>query len=373
MTLRLLALDFDGTKLASARMDVNNIDVEDSNPDVVAIRRAATPPGASASREVMWQLANWVAEGAVIDAVGVSFGGPVDATCGVVRASLHVRGWTTIRSPRRSPGGMASRAPCTTTRTRAHSGSSDRDRALSCGRPVRHCQHRRRRGSRPRRAPVYRRPWVVRRTGAPLRVRERPAVLLRASGLPGSDRERPVHRPQRVARPAPTRNPLRASVGADRSDAVDLAGLDARAVVAAAQCGDEVALAVLAEAGRALGIGLAAAVIVCDPAAIVLGGGVIKSGEPLLGPARAVLRERAFAEPPQLLTSTFDLEAPLYGAAAAVDVVAPPAAAPGRTPPIMRASFGSIPSSAQATRNNVCSGFSLPCSQDSVNRSTRPP
>ena len=68
---------------------------------------------------------------------------------------------------------------------------------------------------------------------------------------------------------------------------------------------------------------IAAAVLLCDPAAIVLGGGVIKCGEPLLGPARAVLRERAFGELPELLTSALDRDAALYGAAAAaVDLLA---------------------------------------------------
>jgi len=110
---------------------------------------------------------------------------------------------------------------------------------------------------------------------------------------------------------------LRASAGAD------LAKLDARMVAETARQGDEISLAVLAEAGHALGIGLAAAVLLCDPAAIVLGGGVIKCGEPLLGPARAVLRERAFGELPELLTSALDRDAALYGAAAAaVDLLA---------------------------------------------------
>jgi predicted NBD/HSP70 family sugar kinase len=64
-------------------------------------------------------------------------------------------------------------------------------------------------------------------------------------------------------------------------------------------------------------LGLAAAVLLYDPAAIVLGGGVINSGEPFLEPTRAVLRERAVGDLPEMLISKLAFEAPLYGAAAA--------------------------------------------------------
>jgi glucokinase len=84
-----------------------------------------------------------------------------------------------------------------------------------------------------------------------------------------------------------------------------------------ARRGDEIALGMLAAAGRALGTGLAAAVLLCDPGAVVLDGGVVSSGEPLLGPARAMLRERALGGPPELLMSALAPQAPLYGAAAA--------------------------------------------------------
>jgi glucokinase len=84
-----------------------------------------------------------------------------------------------------------------------------------------------------------------------------------------------------------------------------------------ARRGDEIALGVLAAADRALGTGLAAAVLLCDPGAVVLDGGVVSSGEPLLGPARAMLRERALGGPPELLMSALAPQAPLYGAAAA--------------------------------------------------------
>src|SRR5262249_20241350 len=92
MTLRLLALDFGGTKLAAARID---IDTERINEpcEVVTVRRAATPDDAPSSRTVIQALADKVSCGAQFDAVGVSFGGPVDTARGVVHVSRHIRGW----------------------------------------------------------------------------------------------------------------------------------------------------------------------------------------------------------------------------------------------------------------------------------------
>ena len=56
---------------------------------------------------------------------------------------------------------------------------------------------------------------------------------------------------------------------------------------------DEVALSVLREAGRWLGVGLAGFVNVFEPEVVVVGGGVMGAGELLLGAAREEVRWRA--------------------------------------------------------------------------------
>jgi glucokinase len=334
MTQRLLALDFGGTKLAAARIDVDDnadeVDGKNGDADVVAVRRAPTPPDASSSRELMWRLADGVAEGAAVDAVGVSFGGPVDATRGVVRRSLHVRGWDDY--PLARTVSQRYGVPCAV-HNDANAGALGEQRwgagrgladvlyvtvstGVGAGLVLDGRLHTGAHGSSGELGHL-----LVSENGPPCSCGRRGCLEAIASGPSIARAARDALR----ARPGHG-DLLRAGVDADpdRPDAAEDAEPDARAVAAAAQRGDDVALAVLAEAGRALGIGLSAVVIVCDPAAIVLGGGVIKSGEPLLGPAREVLRERAFAEPPQLLTSAFDFEAPLYGAAAAAaDAVAP--------------------------------------------------
>lgn len=71
----------------------------------------------------------------------------------------------------------------------------------------------------------------------------------------------------------------------------------AREVVAAAQAGDERALAVLETTGTALGIGIANVVLAIGPARVVVGGGVAQAGDLLLEPARRELFRRVRVMP----------------------------------------------------------------------------
>ena len=57
--------------------------------------------------------------------------------------------------------------------------------------------------------------------------------------------------------------------------------------------GDAAARAVLARSGAALGAGLVGLVNAFNPEVIVIGGGAVRGGELLLGPAREVVAERA--------------------------------------------------------------------------------
>ena len=67
--------------------------------------------------------------------------------------------------------------------------------------------------------------------------------------------------------------------------------------VEAAQSGDERARAALEQAGRALGIALANAVLLLAPERIVVGGGVAGAGDLLLDPIRDELRRRVRVAP----------------------------------------------------------------------------
>jgi glucokinase len=94
--------------------------------------------------------------------------------------------------------------------------------------------------------------------------------------------------------------------------------------------GDEAARSVLAEIGRRLGYGLAGVVNVFNPEVIVIGGGAIAAGELLLGPARAVVLERALPparETVRIVPAHFGDESGMLGAALlALDTLIPASA-----------------------------------------------
>ncbi len=85
----VLGLDFGGTKLAAGIVDIQS-------GTVVATQRCPTPAGgASTGFVAMMALGNALrAQVATpIHAVGVSFGGPVEADGRTVRLSMHIPGW----------------------------------------------------------------------------------------------------------------------------------------------------------------------------------------------------------------------------------------------------------------------------------------
>jgi glucokinase len=111
-------------------------------------------------------------------------------------------------------------------------------------------------------------------------------------------------------------------------DAIGLAGTAAgvgkgaevsgQYVTELAHSGDEAAVETLAAVGRALGAGLTGLVNVFNPEVIVIGGGAVAAGELLLGPARAVVAERALppsAEAVRIVPAHFGDESGMVGAA----------------------------------------------------------
>jgi len=85
----ILALDFGGTKLSAAMTTAGS-------QHWLAHRRVFTPTDADGAFEyqTMLKMAHeLIAETGKPAAIGVSFGGPVDATRGLVRLSHHVPGW----------------------------------------------------------------------------------------------------------------------------------------------------------------------------------------------------------------------------------------------------------------------------------------
>jgi len=91
MAQYLLALDFGGTKHTAAVVGCGEREWR-------AHRCIFSPPGADAAYDVktMRTLARELLVGEQPAAIGVSFGGPVDATADTVRLSYHVPGWENV-------------------------------------------------------------------------------------------------------------------------------------------------------------------------------------------------------------------------------------------------------------------------------------
>lgn len=107
-------------------------------------------------------------------------------------------------------------------------------------------------------------------------------------------------------------------------------GGDAAELAASARAGDGVARDAFRRGGLALGRALASVAAVCDIDLTVLGGGVVESGELLLGPAREALTEHArlgFLHGVRVVPASLGPDAGLVGAAALLDAWRP---TPGR-------------------------------------------
>lgn len=97
----------------------------------------------------------------------------------------------------------------------------------------------------------------------------------------------------------------------------DLALLTGEMVTEAASTGDELALRVMRDAGRYLGVGLASLAHLLDPEIFVIGGGAAGAGSLILDPARTELEKRLAGrrEAPKVVVATLGDDAGVIGAA----------------------------------------------------------
>lgn len=95
--------------------------------------------------------------------------------------------------------------------------------------------------------------------------------------------------------------------------------IDAPLVFAAAAAGDPVGVSIVARAAQALGAGVATMINLCNPELIVLGGGVLEAGDPLLDAVRRWARLYALegaAERTRIVRSGLTKESGVVGAGA---------------------------------------------------------
>lgn len=101
----------------------------------------------------------------------------------------------------------------------------------------------------------------------------------------------------------------------------DVDRIDAQFVALAAGQGDALAQEMIATTAYYVGVGLANLINIFNPSVVLIGGGLTKIGDSLLGPAAKVARERSYVADAcevDIRQSLFGDDAPLLGAAALV-------------------------------------------------------
>ena len=290
----VLGLDFGGTKLAAGLVDTER-------GALLTSARCATPAGAEAGLAAMLGLAASLGaeNGTAPQAVGVSFGGPVQADGRTVRLSMHVPGWESFPLAERLEQhfGVAAQV--------ANDGDAAAlaEHRFGAGRGVRHLLYltvstgigggliidgRLHRGERAWAGEIG---HMVLKPGGPACPCGRNGCLeALASGLS-------VARAMRERRP-------------------EAADITAKQVAEAAAAGDPLAREVWNGAMGWLGIGIASAANLINPGRVVLGGGLTGAGELLFAPVRKVLASRALDPELEVVPAELGDAVGIFGGAA---------------------------------------------------------
>ncbi len=310
----ILGLDFGGTKLAAGVWRVGD-------GELLATRRRATDVTAGAEGDLAAMLAmshellDNIGGGDELGAVGVCFGGQVNAARGVVIVQMHVPGWEMF--PLRETLAAHFGVPAAVENDGNAAALAEHRFGAGRGRP----------------SLLY----LTVSTGVGGGLVLDGKIFEGANGLAGEIGHmlvvpggppcpcgrrgclEAVAAGPAIARAALARlgeNPARASLLRGIPD------LTAKDVAAAASQGDELAQEVLDEALGYLGLGVANAAVLLDPGCVVLGGGVTQMGEPLLTRVRAAVGERVFAPCDVLLAQLGD-DVGIWGGIAVAPGVTP--------------------------------------------------
>lgn len=319
MTL-ILALDFGGTKLAAATINAGS-------KQWLGYERRLSPTNANADTdlEIMRSVINSLLKGAKPDAIGVSFGGPVDATTGKVRLSHHVLGWENV--PLRNlleeefgvPAGVDNDANVAALGEHRFGAGQGYDSFFYItvstgvgggwilnGQPWR--------GSEGMAGEIGH--MVVDPSGPVCLCGKRGCVERLASGPYMAQDVREVLRNEPQRHRERRGEILRELVG----DNLEL--ITGKVVSEAAAAGDNLAQEILYRASWALGVGIGNVANLINPQRFVLGGGVMKAGEGFWEVLRKVARETALPEVNfEIVPAALGDDAPLWGAVALAEDV----------------------------------------------------
>jgi glucokinase len=306
----ILALDFGGTKHAAAI-------VRRGEKEWLAHRRAFSPPHADASKdiEIMRSLIHDLMPDAKPDAIGISFGGPVDATTGTIRLSHHVQGWENL--PLRQileaefsvPVGVDNDANVAALGEHRFGAGIGYDSLLYItvstgvgggwilnGQPWR--------GNEGMAGEIGH--MVVEPNGPPCLCGKKGCVERLASG-------------PYMAQDVQAELQQQPQSGQILRTLVDnnLNAITGQVISQAADSGDKLAIQILERAGWAIGVGLGNVANLMNPQLFVLGGGVTQAGSHFWEPVRRVARETALPEINfQITPAALGDQAPLWGGVA---------------------------------------------------------
>jgi len=310
-----LALDFGGTKHSAALLRRGETSWK-------AQRAVAAPPAATAQTdiEVMLALAIEMLCESKPDAIGVSFGGPVNAADGVVRLSHHVSGWESfplralLQSRLGAPAAIDNDANAGAIGEHRFGAARGRDSVLYItvstgvgggwvlGGRVWH-------GADGMAGEIG---HTVIDPAGPLCLCGKRGCVERLSSGPYVAQDA---RTQMAADPgcAPI---LRSLVSGD------LSAVTGRAISEAAAAGDDLSIGLLRRSGHALGVAIGNAANLLNPDIVVLAGGLTKSGPIFWNALSAAARDTAL---PQVSLSVVPAQcaddAPLWGAIALAEAL----------------------------------------------------
>ena len=297
----ILACDFGGTKLSAAVIEASELD----QPGVAwrGHLRRFSPAGATAQTDIamMMEMGRELLAGERPLAIGISFGGPVDYQSGTVRLSHHVPGWDGV--PLQQLFAQAFQAPVRVDND-ANVAALGEWR-FGAGRGVADLLY-------VTVSTGVGGGWIL--DGRPYRG---------SSGMAGEIGHTVVDPNGPVCLCGKRGCVERLASGPYMAQDVALArGLPSAEVTGKlvaewAKMGEETAVAILERGARGLGVGLGNAANLLNPARIVLGGGVTKSGERWWEWVRQTAQATALPEVTfDIVPAQLEDDAPLWGAVA---------------------------------------------------------
>jgi glucokinase len=289
----VLGLDIGGTKIAAGVVDAEG-----------KVHGFVTAPSDSESArgvERLFELGRRaIAEsGLEVEAVGIGCGGPLDSERGVLIAPLHLPGWKDVAVAELAAAAFDRPAFLDNDGTAGAAG----EHRFGAGRGTQ--------------AMVY----LTISTGVGGGVVIDGAVQRGRSGNGGELGHVTVDWHGRRCRGCGRRGCLEAycsgtSIAERAVEAGMEDGVTAADVAQGARAGDEIAFRVWAETCEALACGLTSIANLFEPEVIVLGGGVVRTGEQLLAPVRTSVAEQMIGPPVSIVAAASGDAAGVVGAAA---------------------------------------------------------